>query len=950
MSKTSMFFRLSFASATFLVFAFAFSNYTSSQPKPELEGENQTIPQEGFEQSVVDTTPHNLVGSFYTLDYGTDAKLLLNNKGIALLEVQPTLYNKQGQELQLPSVTVEPQSFRFINIQDWASIGGESFRSGSIKLFHTGKDLVLGSQIYLTQEAQSLAFEEKLAELGKFDSRKQEAVWVMPTQQTKAAVVLTNTTNVSLSLTAKLSKNPTTVGSPQSFQLAAHESKILDLKQDFTNGNQFANSTIVGLSLEHTSVKDALLARVMVGDVAKGYSNVVQFSNPNTGKSSEYQGVGFQIEDINGLRFAPVIVAKNVGATTATITTRVPYTRIDGTRGTINLPQKQLLAGESGLINTQNIVTRTQQEQIKVASLEVEYNSAPGSVIVATHSVSTDGNQVFRVPMWDPLGQRSPTGGYPWRIEGTSTTETYIKNITDQDQDYVAYLVWENNGIYMIGMKSIAGRETVHIDVKKLRDDQTPDEKGRIIPLSVSSGQLQWTLRRKDSLPDDDVRTNLSLIGRSEQVDLTKGIVNNYACQNCCSGSIASAEIKPLNPFDDGELEYPDSRRYVVYQTDETCYGGSQPYIVQGVTWSVNNSSIATIDGSGQVTAVSEGNATIRAFWRPRISTATQPCPPPQYLIEGDFITEIAEQCIKDDENNSEKKVESKENADNNPPNIAPCGSCTSRTINFDSYLGVIVVPKVTINVPSTAKDGDTVTFSATAQGGTPTAYQWNFVAPTGAGNNPQVDFTSATSASTQGKAKWFSSPDDACTAPFDSRYEIRATVTFQSGRQITKSSFFTVNALWNPAGRTTADHVWSGSLQIGPDINTGVWYVVGPGSFTRTRTTSKLVYIPSTSQFYNKTSQHEEVHKDQWKSGGLLGVHFNPTDFYNRVRNFSAPTRTDLENMVLNDFQAYLVQEDNATRGKCNQAELEAYAVSDPISPLYLYQRCGRTVFQNCQ
>jgi hypothetical protein len=105
------------------------------------------------------------------------------------------------------------------------------------------------------------------------------------------------------------------------------------------------------------------------------------------------------------------------------------------------------------LLKVQRIIQRVQQENIKVASLEIVYDTAPGSVIVAAHSVSDDHNQVFRVPLWDPLGQRSPTGGYPWHIEGTSATETYIKNIADYEEDYVAFLVWENGGIYMIGLK-----------------------------------------------------------------------------------------------------------------------------------------------------------------------------------------------------------------------------------------------------------------------------------------------------------------------------------------------------------------------------------------------------------------------------------------------------------------------------------------------------------------
>lgn len=164
---------LRIAFSTFL-FAFLFVSFSvHSQNVNENDSPNNLT--DAFRQQLVDDAPHNLVGSYYTLENNTDAKLLLNNKGNTLLEVRPTLYDSQGRQQEIPPVTVEPQSFRFINLRDWAAIGGESFKSGNIKLFHYGKDLVLGAQIYLTDEARSLGFEEKLAEKSKFDSRRQEA-------------------------------------------------------------------------------------------------------------------------------------------------------------------------------------------------------------------------------------------------------------------------------------------------------------------------------------------------------------------------------------------------------------------------------------------------------------------------------------------------------------------------------------------------------------------------------------------------------------------------------------------------------------------------------------------------------------------------------------------------------------------------------------------------------
>lgn len=232
--------------------------------------------------------PHWLVGSYYSTQDGLTATLLLNNKGNQPLEVRPTLYNLGGQAIEISPLTVEAGSFRFVNLQEWVAMGGDSFSQGSIKLFHVGKDLVLGAQIYLTDEANSLSFEEKLAEVDKFDSRRFEGVWWMPSRQAEVQVVLSNTTDAPLSVTARLSKRPHHTGEAQAVELAAHETRVLDLRRDFADGEHFAKSELMAVSLEHAGAKSALLARALVKETEDGYSNVVQFSNPNGGKSSEY--------------------------------------------------------------------------------------------------------------------------------------------------------------------------------------------------------------------------------------------------------------------------------------------------------------------------------------------------------------------------------------------------------------------------------------------------------------------------------------------------------------------------------------------------------------------------------------------------------------------------------------------------------------------------------------
>src|SRR6185503_14619580 len=167
-----------------------------------------------------------------------------------------------------------------------------SFQEGNIKLFHYGKDLVLGAQIYLVNEARSLSFEEKLAELGKFDSRRLEGVWAMPSRNTVVKFALTNTTTAALSVTARLTRSPDITSDAQNVELRPHETRLLDLRRDFATGEHFTRSEALALSLEHAGTKEALLARAFISDAEQGYSNLAQFSNPTVGKSKALHGAG----------------------------------------------------------------------------------------------------------------------------------------------------------------------------------------------------------------------------------------------------------------------------------------------------------------------------------------------------------------------------------------------------------------------------------------------------------------------------------------------------------------------------------------------------------------------------------------------------------------------------------------------------------------------------------
>ncbi len=545
--------------------------------------------------------PHTLAGSYYTLKNNFSTKLLLNNKGPSPLEVRPTIFAMSGQPFDPPAVTVSGNSYVFVNLADWAALAGPQFQAGSIQLFHRGKDLVLGSQIYITDRSGRLSFEEKLGEPATSSSTMAAGVWWLPSPKGAVDLVLSNTTSETMSITATVRGETPKIDKSLTLQLASHETRMLDVKDALIGTAPGAMSRFGAISIEYKGRPGGLVVRAMAYEPAVGYSLPIQFSDPMGGKSTSLQGAGLRVGKIGRESLAPMVVAYNAGDTSTTLNGRVQYTTADGTDGVAYLPQIELGSRTTELIDVlQSLRAHNVENRITTASLEFEYTGSPGRVITSAFSVSERGEHVFRVPLWDIVAQRSATGGYPWYIEGDSSTMVYIKNVTDEERQYTLQLRYDG-GVYALGVQTIAPRHTTAFDIRALRDQQFPDADGNTLPLDAKSGQVNWSMRGSQ---------NQVLIGRSEQVDLAKGVSSNYACQNCCPDSFDSGWVDP------GGTDGFVGDWWTFHGREQTvnCYGSPNAPFDPWPSWDSADSNVCTCM-SGIGTGQLPGFTSIQAHW-----------------------------------------------------------------------------------------------------------------------------------------------------------------------------------------------------------------------------------------------------------------------------------------------------------------------------------------------
>ena len=76
--------------------------------------------------------------------------------------------------------------------------------------------------------------------------------------------------------------------------------------------------------------------------------------------------------------------------------------------------------------------------------------------------------------------------------------------------------------------QAIAPGATVVFDIRKLRDEQTPDSEGRRLPRNLTVGQIHWSIHGNSSS---------RLIGRSEVISRSGKVSSSYSCGICCPNS-----------------------------------------------------------------------------------------------------------------------------------------------------------------------------------------------------------------------------------------------------------------------------------------------------------------------------------------------------------------------------------------------------------------------------
>ncbi len=546
---------------------------------------------------------YKLTATYYSLRDDLTTTLMLNNKGPEPLLATPTFYSLAGTRLNIPPITVPAASYIDVDMHVLLAGAADEFKEGSMKIGYAGGNMQMGAQVRMIDTQRKLIWAEQFIYTSKLVSSRLESVWWLPFENSKTRLVVSNTSSQTVTATIETDGTSPQQTTPYQVTLVPWETRVLDIMGDVVGHESGNLHQKGGVSISHTGTAGAVIARIFIAKPNKGYSSSIPFIDPETTESQKWHGAGLRLK-IDGDPLDAILVARNTGSEATTINGRIPYTRPNGNMAEVVIPTKNLPARSTRLINLRELIDNANvPNAVKFAGIEVQYAAPHGTVVTSVQSMSSDGEHVFQVPMMDPTKLPSSSGGFPWKADGDFRTLVYIKNETDVARKYTASMIYPGGG-YNVGERDIKPGETIVVDFKKLRDEQTPDGLGNIIPLDLEKGQMHWSATGA-------VAKTLS--GRSEQVSPSGGIAGTYACYGCCGDSYDDGW---LTPFDE-QGWYATYHGFIAVQQNKNCNGQPLPpfQVSASVSWSSNDTSILTVDSQGEAYGAGPGSTTLFASW-----------------------------------------------------------------------------------------------------------------------------------------------------------------------------------------------------------------------------------------------------------------------------------------------------------------------------------------------
>lgn len=517
-----------------------------SMPTPKLSSPGnrpQPRPTPYHCNSCPPPSPRTIYAPAIELPEAGECEIVLNSRSPHPIDVTPTLYTVDGEQVNGKPVTLQPAEIRFVPIE---SLMPDRYKGkhrwGGIALSYTGGVLEVWAQITFRGVGGKGSIDETFNRFEDQGSDTREAVWSMP-NGSNAVIALGNSSATLIQTTVQFSD-----GESEVVSIAPFATEFVRRTAREAQRND-ASSESVKLTTVGPAGSLRVAGFVLGGDHDRNSS--IRFADTKKVAQPNLYATNLRLDND-----VPRMLIENTSD--SGISARPKFFPATGEQGNpIELPEIILAPRQIVDVDLRPLTeAATTRPDLNSVSVEILNSGAAGSLIGALYSTDNVKRLRYDVPLRDSGAIRNSTGSYPWRVDDDYTTIVNITNISDHTASFLVDIRFPS-GHYFLPAKELAANGTATFDLRKLISEQKPDNQGNVIPLSTTGGQFHWSIFK--SPPSS------KFIGRSEVVSVSNHVSSSYSCPACCPESGPYGSIIPPDPMFVGDLQ-------TVRTTDGTVY------------------------------------------------------------------------------------------------------------------------------------------------------------------------------------------------------------------------------------------------------------------------------------------------------------------------------------------------------------------------------------------
>jgi hypothetical protein len=535
--------------------------------------------------------PQSIYAPLIELEESSGTEINLNCRSTHALDVTPTFYTIQGDAVTGDTFQMQPAEVKTIDLSMLmpANVRGRH-DWGGMTLSYNGVALEMWGQLRLMHVNGGNSVDVTFSIPQDKRSNVRNAVWSMP-KHGNATIALGNLSPSPITATLQFSN-----GTSEEVRIAGLGTAIVHKRSEVFRSSD-SDSAPAGVTVTSNgsgASAGSLIAAGVIGSNDGTFASSIRFYDTENVAQPNLYATNFRLHSVR-----PRMLLRNVGSSNITASPR--FLAAPGDPNTfVDVPSVNLSPGEIADVDLTGLFAVIQgRSDFNDASIQVLSSGAAGALIGALNGTDEVTGITYDVPLRDIGAIRGSTGAYPWRLDHDISTIVSVTNISPASSEFFVQINFEG-GPYVLNPRRLESGETAVYDLRKIRDQQVADSKGRTIPRSIKGGQFKWFIRGAGSG---------RLIGRAEMIGRGEGISSSYSCAGgYCPPVFAGFWFDPSSL---GVL-VSGSGVFTAYEDDEDGAGNHYVYGASG-SWTNSNSSIASMSSYGSdatMTGVSHGTDT----------------------------------------------------------------------------------------------------------------------------------------------------------------------------------------------------------------------------------------------------------------------------------------------------------------------------------------------------